>query len=71
MVIGPLTGAGFNPARAFGPRWSPASLRRAADTFVVAYVLGPVVGALLAAGIYFYLFIMPGQKGPAGMGPVG
>ena len=47
MVVGPLTGASFNPARAFGPalvsgEWGGA------DDFIVTYVLAPVVGAVLA-----------------------
>ena len=70
MTLGPLTGAGFNPARVFGP----AIVSKAFDgwdTFVVAYVLGPLVGALLAAGLYFYLFILPGRRAPGGMEPVG
>jgi glycerol uptake facilitator protein len=70
MVIGPLTGGGFNPARVFGPAITSKAFE-GADTFIVAYLLGPIVGALLAAGLYFYLFILPGRKGPAGMGPVG
>ena len=70
MVIGPLTGAGLNPARVFGPAIVSKAFE-GWDTFVVAYLLGPLVGALLAAGIYFYLFILPGKKGAGGMGPVG
>ena len=47
MVFGPLTGAGFNPARAFGPalvsgEWGGA------DDFILVYVLAPVIGALVA-----------------------
>jgi MIP family channel proteins len=70
MVMGPLTGAGFNPARSFGPalvsgEWGGA------DDFLLVYVLGPAVGGLLAALAYFNLFIQPGKKGPEGMDPVG
>ena len=70
MVIGPLTGAGFNPARAFGPalvsgEWGGF------DDFVIAFVLAPVVGAVLAALVYFRMVIVPGKKGPGGMEPVG
>jgi glycerol uptake facilitator protein len=70
MVIGPLTGAGFNPARAFGPaivsgEWGGF------DDFVITFVLAPVVGAVLAALLYFRMVIVPGKKGPGGMEPVG
>ena len=70
MVLAPLTGAGFNPARSFGPalvsgEWGGA------DTFLLVYVLGPVVGALVAAVLYFQIFIAPGKKGVGGVEPVG
>ena len=70
MVFGPLTGAGFNPARAFGPalisgEWGGF------DDFVITYVLAPVIGAVLAALIYFRMVIVPGKKGADGMEPVG
>jgi len=67
MVAGPLTGASVNPARAFGPdlvagKW---------DHFLLVYLLAPLIGALLAAFIYMQMFVLPGKKGPLGMGPVG
>jgi MIP family channel proteins len=70
MVLAPLTGAGLNPARSFGPalvsgEWGGA------DTFLLVYVAGPVVGALVAAVLYFYIFITPGKKGVGGVEPVG
>jgi MIP family channel proteins len=70
MVLAPLTGAGFNPARSFGPalvsgEWGGA------DTFLLVYVVGPVVGALVAAVLFFYIFIAPGKKGVGGVEPVG
>jgi glycerol uptake facilitator protein len=70
MVLAPLTGAGFNPARSFGParvygEWGGA------DAFLLVYVLGPVVGAVAAAFAYFQVFIAPGRKGEEGMEPVG
>jgi glycerol uptake facilitator protein len=70
MVLAPVTGAGFNPARAFGPalvsgEWGGA------DTFLLVYVLGPVVGALVAAVLYFQIFVAPGKKGVGGAEPVG
>ncbi len=50
MIFGPLTGAGFNPARWFGP----ALIGDAFNGFagVWPYLLGPGVGALLAFGFY-------------------
>ena len=70
MVIGPLTGAGFNPARSFGPALVSGEFG-GADTFLLVYVLAPAIGAILAAVAYFNLVIAPGKKGPGGMGPVG
>ena len=67
MVAGSLTGAGFNPARSFGPdlvagKW---------DHFLLVYLLAPLIGGLLAAFVYMQMFVLPGKKGPLGMGPVG
>ena len=70
MIFGPLTGAGLNPARAFGPALVASEFGGAGD-FLLAYVLAPVVGAVLAAILYFYLFVMPGKKGVEGLEPVG
>ena len=67
MVLGPITGAGFNPARSFGP----AIVSGEWDDFFLTYVLGPIVGALLAAVVFFYIFIQPGRKEPGGVEPVG
>jgi MIP family channel proteins len=58
MVFGPLTGAGFNPARWFGPalvgsEWS--------DAWV--FIVGPVVGSLAAAGVYRFV-LEPGGLPP-------
>ncbi len=70
MVLAPLTGAGFNPARSFGPALVSGEFD-GADTFLLVYVGGPVVGALLAAVLYFQIFIAPGKKGVGGAEPVG
>lgn len=50
MVGGPLTGGSYNPARWFGPAL-------VGDTFgdVWPYLLGPIVGALLAAVVYRFV----------------
>ncbi|MCW3023767.1 MAG: family channel protein, partial [Conexibacter sp.] len=50
MCIAPLTGAGLNPARAFGPAlfggFGPAG------DWVLSFVVGPVAGAVVAAHLY-------------------
>jgi MIP family channel proteins len=58
MVGGPLTGGAFNPARWFGPalvgnEWGG----------VWPYLLGPIVGSLLAAVVY-RLVLEPGGPAP-------
>jgi MIP family channel proteins len=70
MVFAPLTGAGFNPARAFGPAIVSGEFG-GADNFLLVYVLAPVVGALVAGFGYFYLVITPGKRGVGGVEPVG
>jgi MIP family channel proteins len=55
MVIGPLTGAGLNPARAFGPGLI-GDFNGFGD-FLVAFCLGPIVGALLAGALYQAIII--------------
>ena len=70
MVLAPLTGAGFNPARSFGPAIVSGEWGGAGD-FLLVYVLAPVVGALIAGFLYFNLAITPGKKGVTGVEPVG
>jgi MIP family channel proteins len=58
MVGGPLTGGSFNPARWFGPAlvgndWGG----------VWPYLLGPIVGSLLAAAVYRFV-LEPGGLPP-------
>jgi len=69
-VFAPLTGAGFNPARAFGPALVSGEFGGGGEFFLV-YVLAPVIGAVLAGVAYFNLYIAPGKKGDEGIGPVG
>jgi MIP family channel proteins len=52
FIAGPLTGASVNPARWFGPalvssHWDDAWL----------YIIGPLVGGVLGAVTYWYLFV--------------
>lgn len=69
-VGGPLTGGSYNPARAIGPsvisgHFGPGG------TFVIVYLVAPVVGGAIAAVAYMYLFLTPGKKGIFGLRPVG
>lgn len=56
MCIGPLTGAGLNPARAFGPLLVSGELGDNIGQFLVTYTLGPIVGALIAVFLIRYLY---------------
>ena len=57
LVGGPLTGGVMNPARAFGP-----SLIAGEWTGHIAYWVGPIVGAVLAALIWEYVLLPRAQK---------
>ena len=70
MIMGPLSGAAVNPARAVGPA-IVAHHFGGAGKWLLVYLLAPLVGALVAAAGYFWLFIQPGKKGVTGMEPVG
>lgn len=50
FAIGPLTGAAMNPARFFGPALVSSQFENA-----LVYVIGPVVGALVAALLYQFV----------------
>lgn len=65
-VAGPLTQAGLNPARDFGPRlftylagWGSIAIPGPRNDFFAVYILAPILGAILGAMIYHYL-IRPG-----------
>jgi len=62
MCIGPLTGAGINPARAAGP--SLVGDGAPFGEFLLAYGVGPIVGALLAAVLYNAIALRP-ERGAA------
>jgi MIP family channel proteins len=70
MVFGPLTGASFNPARAFGPALVGHEFD-GAGKFILVYVIAPVIGALVAAFLYGVLIEAPGKRGVGGAEPVG
>lgn len=70
-LIAPLTQAGLNPARDFGPRlvswlfgWNEASFPDKHGGFFLVYVLGPVLGGILAS-LFFMNILEPAmnQKG--------
>jgi MIP family channel proteins len=60
MCIAPLTGAGLNPARAFGPAllggFGPAG------DWLLAFVVGPLAGAVSAAVLYTALVLAPQER---------
>ena len=63
MAIGPLTGAGFNPARAFGPDIVAGLVDDIGwGNFLAAYALGPIVGAVLAAFAYTAIVLAPQEQ---------
>lgn len=70
MVGGPLTGASMNPARSFGP-----ALVGGTWTGYWVYVVGPVIGGLVAASVYSFAFLRerevaaPRTETPIGGGP--
>jgi MIP family channel proteins len=65
MLIAPMTGAGFNPARAFGPALVSGEFG-SAGTFLLAYIVAPVLAALAAALAYNAIVLSP----PVGLRPI-
>ncbi|MBJ7522087.1 MAG: aquaporin [Solirubrobacteraceae bacterium] len=59
LIIGPMTGGALNPARAFGPTVVAGDLFDGFGTFLVVYVLGPIVGGFLAGVFYTGVVLRP------------
>jgi glycerol uptake facilitator protein len=62
MVVAPLTQAGLNPARDFGPRlfshlagWGEIAIPGPRGGFFTVYILSPIVGAMVGGGSYQYV----------------
>lgn len=68
LVGGPLTGAAMNPARAFGPALFNSAVFQTTDWVEhLTYWIGPIVGAILAGGLYIN-YIMEPAKAESGAG---
>ena len=59
LAIGPLTGASMNPARSIGPAVATGIFEGQA-----VYWAGPIVGSVVAALIYNFLFLRRGAELP-------
>ncbi len=61
-LIAPLTQAGLNPARDFGPRivawltgWGSAAFPDSSGGFFWVYIVGPIIGGSIAALFFLYI----------------
>ena len=62
MTFGPLTGAGLNPARALGPAIVAGHFAGGFGRFLVVYVVGPLIGGVLAKIGYKTLVLDPQER---------
>lgn len=68
-LVAPLTQAGLNPARDFGPRmvawifgWGSAAFPDQSGGFFLVYILGPILGAAAASLFFIYALEPTMQK---------
>lgn len=64
MFLGPATGAAVNPARAFGPDFIDIFFGVKVDwvAYLVAYLIGPILGGIGAAWLYAYFSRLPARR---------
>jgi MIP family channel proteins len=70
LVFAPATGGSFNPARAIGPALASGEWG-GFGKFLLVYVLGPLIGAVVAVILYLRILTEPGARGVGGAEPVG
>ena len=68
LTFGPLTGAGLNPARSLGPAIVAGHFSGGFGDFAVVYIIGPILGGLIASLGYKLLVLDP--KGRQGERPI-
>jgi glycerol uptake facilitator protein len=63
-IIAPLTQAGLNPARDFGPRlfsllagWGTVAIPGPRGGFFTVYILAPILGALIGGALYEFVIV--------------
>ncbi|MCC6144817.1 MAG: aquaporin, partial [Candidatus Hydrogenedentes bacterium] len=75
-IVAPLTQAGLNPARDFGPRlfawlagWGEIAIPGPRGGFFSVYILTPIIGAILGAALYQLAFPPRAVLPPLNQGP--
>ena len=77
-LLAPLTQAGFNPSRDFGPRlfawlagWGDIAIPGPRGGFLTVYILSPLFGGLVGGGMYDQIIgrFLPGERGESSTAP--